>query len=186
MRIELPKSLSDGVVTLRPLREDDVPPMLAAFRDDPELGAAIGVEEDPAEDALLARVGRAADDAAEGVAVELAIASADGDELLGTMALVRFDWRHGRCEIGFWLAPQARRQGLGRRATALALDWAFDELHMRRVEISTLPENEATMALARSLGFAEEGLLRQRNFERGQAVDVVWFGMLRDEWPNAT
>jgi RimJ/RimL family protein N-acetyltransferase len=185
MRIELPKSLSDGVVTLRPLREDDVPPMLAAFRDDPELGAAIGVEEDPGENVLLARVGRAGDDAAEGVAVELAIAAADGDELLGTMALVRFDWRHGRCEIGFWLAPQARRQGLGRRATALALGWAFDELHMRRVEMSTLPENEATMALARSLGFAEEGLLRQRNFERGQAVDVVWFGMLRDEWPKA-
>jgi RimJ/RimL family protein N-acetyltransferase len=25
-------------------------------------------------------------------------------------------------------------------------------------------------------------VLRQRNVERGQRVDVVWFGVLREEW----
>ena len=34
--------------------------------------------------------------------------------------------------------------------------------------------------LGRLLGM--EGVLRKRNVERGQRVDVVWFGVLREEW----
>ena len=37
-------------------------------------------------------------------------------------------------------------------------------------------------ALAERLGFTQEGVLRKRNVERGQRVDVVWFGVLREEW----
>jgi [ribosomal protein S5]-alanine N-acetyltransferase len=186
MQIELPRALSDGVVTLRPPRDDDVPVMLAAFRDDPGLGVALGMEEDPSEEKLLSQIARNDETAAAGAGAELAIAAAESDEFLGILEMVRFAWRHGRCEVGFWLVASARRQGLGRRAITLALNWAFGDLGMRRVELTTLPENEATVALARSLGFSEEGLLRRRNFERGRAVDVVWFGMLRDEWPNGT
>jgi RimJ/RimL family protein N-acetyltransferase len=32
------------------------------------------------------------------------------------------------------------------------------------------------------MGFAQEGALRERNVERGRHVDVVWFGVLREEW----
>jgi RimJ/RimL family protein N-acetyltransferase len=39
-------------------------------------------------------------------------------------------------------------------------------------------------ALARRLGFTREGVLRKRNVERGRRVDVVWFGVLREEWPH--
>ena len=34
--------------------------------------------------------------------------------------------------------------------------------------------------LGRLLGM--EGVLPKRNVERGQRVDVVWFGVLREEW----
>ena len=37
-------------------------------------------------------------------------------------------------------------------------------------------------ALAARLGFTHEGVLRARNVERGRRVDVVWFGLLREEW----
>ncbi len=48
--------------------------------------------------------------------------------------------------------------------------------------MTTTPENPSVPALARRLGFAQEGVLRKRNVERGQRVDVVWFGVLREEW----
>ena len=37
-------------------------------------------------------------------------------------------------------------------------------------------------ARGRGLGFRQEGVLRKRNVERGRRVDIVWFGVLREEW----
>ena len=186
MRIDLPESLSDGYVRLRPMRADDAPAYARAFRDDPELGVAIGVEEDPEETAALARLPQIQERAAAGDAAELAIARADDDAYLGLIVLMNFDWRHRHCEVGFWLVPGARGQGVARAAITLAIDWAFDVLSMRRIEMTTLPENEPTVRLAEALGFAREGLMRARNLERGRVLDVVWFGLLQEEWtkPN--
>jgi RimJ/RimL family protein N-acetyltransferase len=181
-RIDLPSRLSDGVVTVRPLSHADVPAYAAAFREDPRLGAAVGYEHDPDERVAAQRVDGAADFAARGEGLEAAIADAGDNRFLGALYLVRFDWQHRRCELGFWLAPAERGRGVVRRASTLALDWAFNDLGMRRAELTTTPDNEGAQAVARSLGFTREGEMRARNFERGRAVDVVWYGLLREDW----
>jgi RimJ/RimL family protein N-acetyltransferase len=185
MRIELPESLTDGDVVLRRLRADDAAAYVAAFSADPELGRLLGMEEDPGEASVRERVGRLPDLAAEGKLVELAVSEQGHDGFLGSMMLHSFDAHHRRCEVGFWLAPVARGRGLGSRAVSLAVSWAFAELDLQRVEMTTTPDNHAVPALARRLGFAREGVLRRRNVERGVRVDVVWFGLLREEWPGS-
>jgi ribosomal-protein-serine acetyltransferase len=62
------------------------------------------------------------------------------------------------------------------------LDWLFAQPWVRRVELSTTPNNAGAMALAERLGFKHEGTQRRRDVERGVAVDIVWYGILRDEW----
>jgi len=178
VRIDVPDTLTADGVVLRRLRADDAPAYAAAFRDDPELGRLLGMEEDPEEPGLRERAERLPALAAEGRMAELAI----GEAFAGTVTLHSFDEHHRRCEIGFWLVPAARGQGLGSAAVALAVSWAFDALDLLRVEMTTTPDNEAVVALARRLGFEREGVLRKRNVERGQRVDVVWFGVLREEW----
>jgi ribosomal-protein-alanine N-acetyltransferase len=182
LRISLPESLSDETVRLRPFRDEDASAFAQAFRDDPALGVAIGTETDPDEGAALERFRATADHAAAGEGVELAIADAGSGEFLGLVTVFAFDRRHGRCEVGFWLVPQARGRGVARRALTIALDWAFDDLGLRRAELTTTPDNGPTIRLAESLGFSREGLLRERNFERGRPVDVAWFGLLREDW----
>jgi RimJ/RimL family protein N-acetyltransferase len=48
--------------------------------------------------------------------------------------------------------------------------------------MTTTPDNAGVFALAERLGFMHEGVLRKRNVERGERVDVAWFGVLREEW----
>jgi RimJ/RimL family protein N-acetyltransferase len=182
MRIELPESLTDGEVVLRRLRAGDAEAYVAAFGADPDLGRLLGMEEDPDEAMVRERAARLPQRAAEGVVVELAVADATEDAFLGSVILHSFDWKHRRCEVGFWLVPAARRRGVGSRAVALAVTWALGELELLRVEMTTTPDNAAVFALARRLGFTHEGVLRLRNVERGVRVDVVWFGVLREEW----
>jgi RimJ/RimL family protein N-acetyltransferase len=182
MKIELPDSLTDGDVVLRRLRAGDAEAYVAAFRADPDLGRLLGMEEDPDEAKVRERAARLPELAAEGKLVELAVSDAAGDAFLGSMILHSFDTAHRRCEVGFWLVPAARGRGVGSRAVALAVSWALDALDLLRVEMTTTPDNDAVFALARRLGFAQEGVLRKRNVERGARVDVVWFGVLREEW----
>jgi RimJ/RimL family protein N-acetyltransferase len=116
----------------------------------------------------------------------LTIADAETDAVLGLVILHSFAWQHRRCEVGFWLVAGARGRGLGARSVALAVSWAFDAFDLLRVEMTTTPDNAAAAALAARLGFAREGVLRQRNVERGRRIDVVWFGVLREEWQVRT
>lgn len=182
VRIELPDALRGERVLLRRLRVDDIGPYARAFRGDPDLGRLVGMEEDPSEESVGRRVDAQVEAAADGKGVQLAIADPATGAFWGGLVLHSFDWHSRRCEIGFWLAPGRRRRGIGSEAVALALDWAFGELDLLRVEMTTTPENEAVPPLARRLGFKQEGVFRARNIERGRRVDVVWYGLLREEW----
>ena len=146
----------------------------AAFRDDPELGRLIGTEADPDEARVRQR-------AIADRRFELAIVDED-DAFAGMVLLHSLDERHRHCEVGFWLVPAARGNGVATRAVRLVVSWAFEELDLLRVEMTTTPDNAGVFALAERLGFTHEGVLRKRNVERGQRVDVVWFGVLREEW----
>ena len=114
-------------------------------------------------------------------AIELVITGED-DAFAGMVLLHSLDERHRHCEVGFWLVPAARGSGLATRAVRLVVWWAFEALDVLRVEMTTTPDNAAVFALAERLGFTHEGVLRKRNVELGQRVDVVWFGVLREEW----
>jgi [ribosomal protein S5]-alanine N-acetyltransferase len=177
--VRRPEALAGDGVALRALREDDAPAYAAAFRDDPELGRLLGVESDPDEAAVRARIAGAEQRAG----FELAITANGSDALRGVVAVHSIEADHGRAEVGFWLASQARGAGLGARAVSLVIGWLFEEEGLRRIEMTTTPDNGAALVLARRLGFTQEGVLRQRAIERGRAVDIVWLGLLRDEWP---
>jgi RimJ/RimL family protein N-acetyltransferase len=169
---------ADGVV-LRRLRARDAGPFAAAFAADPHLGVAIGAEEDPTEMAVRRFIARQPALRARGEFLGLAVTDATRRPFLGQVMLHTVAWRHRRAEVGYWLVPAARGRGTGRTAVGLLVDWAFAALPLDRIEITTTAENAAARGLARSLGFAEEGIMRARNHERGRAVDIVMLARLR-------
>ncbi len=184
VRFEVPDPLSDGVVSLRLLAPADAAAYARAFADDPDLGRLLGFDTDPTTAELGSSLAGVAVRARDGQAVELAIvAEADG-RFLGSVLLFAFSERHRRCEVGFWVVPVARRTGFGERAVTLTIDWALNGLGLERIDMTTTPENTVIPAFAQRLGFTYEGCLRRRNRERGARIDILWFGLLADEWPR--
>lgn len=59
--------------------------------------------------------------------------------------------------IGYWIDEQHSGQGVMSMAVAMATDYCLDVLHLHRVELNIRPENEASLAVARKVGFTKEG-----------------------------
>lgn len=170
---------------LRPFVDADLKAWAQAFRDDPELGAAVGFDIDPTEESLSGRPQANVEGAAAGNYVDLAIVDpADEYVLWGGVILHSFDWRHMHTEVGFWLTPSARGAGVATEATALCVAWAFTELGMHRVEMTTLTHADRVLALGERLGFRQEGVMRERNLERGRRLDIVMLAVLREDWTS--
>lgn len=178
----MPDHLVGEQVVLRPLLAGDGPAYAAAFREDDQMGRLLGVEDDPTEAEVARRVEGAGERARVGRGVQLAVCTAVDGAFVGEVLLHTFAWKHLRCEIGFWLAPAARGQGLARDAIERTLEWAFEELAIERMEMSTTTDNAPTRGLAARIGFVEEGVQRKRNLERGVRVDLVAFGLLASDW----
>ena len=86
-----------------------------------------------------------------------------------------------RAEVGYWVDPRARGQGVATEATRAVCRWAFAHLDLEIIEWRAEVGNLASRRVAEKAGFLMEGTLRKRLFHRGAVVDA-WVGSLvRDE-----
>lgn len=85
--------------------------------------------------------------------------------------------------IGYWIIPSHARCGLMTLALACALDAAFADLRLHRVEINIRPENRASLALVRRLGMREEGVRRRFIHVNGSWCDHRSFALTSEERP---
>ena len=67
----------------------------------------------------------------------------------------------GVLSLGMWILPEWRGRGGGRALIEALLDAVPAGTH--KVELEVFPDNEAAIALYRSLGFEEEGLRRDHH-----------------------
>ena len=104
--------------------------------------------------------------------------------LLGTCGFVAL-YEH-RGEIGYELGRAYWRQGYMREALAALLAYAFTEMEINRIEAMTVPANAGSAALLRSLGFTEEGILREYDYFKEEYQDLRCFSLLRREYDAAT
>lgn len=82
---------------------------------------------------------------------------------------------------GFYAAPAAPN-GTGRRLGIAALTHAFGELGLHKVCGEALAYNTRSMRFHSSLGFRQEGVLRDQHFDGTSYHDVICFGLLQHEW----
>lgn len=168
-------------VRLRPLRDEDVPALFEIFGDadamkywsHPPLADLDAVR------TLLSEI-RAYFDAK--TLFQWGIALAESDRLIGTTTLFEIDDEHRRCGVGLALARSAWGKGYASEAFTRIIRFAFETLDLHRIEADPDPDNIASIKLCERQGFKREGLLRERYWLNGQAMDAAFYGLLRSEW----
>ena len=82
---------------------------------------------------------------------------------------------------GYYAAPDAPK-GTGRALGQAALDYAFKEIKLFKVCGQAIGFNARSIRFHQTLGFQQEGILRDQHFDGERYHDVVCFGLLRQEW----
>jgi RimJ/RimL family protein N-acetyltransferase len=112
-----------------------------------------------------------------------AIRPLDADDLLGYVELDGILWAHQIGWLGIGIGePGNWGRGYGYEALRLALDFAFHELNLYRVQLTVFEYNERAIALYEKLGFRREGVFREFVHRDGRRYDMLLYGLLRREW----
>ena len=178
---QLTEPLTDGAVVLRDYVERDIPEILIAYQDDPNLHVLTGEDRPPSG----AELGRLAErewaDRNAGDRAALSILEPDSDTCAGQVRVQPVDWDHSRAEISIWLAPQVRGRGLGRAALRVAGGWLLGPCGIARVELIVEPGNAPMTHAAQGAGFVREGILREYVRKRGKGVDVAIMSLIQGD-----
>jgi len=115
--------------------------------------------------------------------LNFAIRTMSDDRLVGGVGLLNVSPADETAELGIAIfEPEDWGKGFGKEASVLALRYAFNELGLHRVWLTTVSYNERALKLYEKLGFRLEGRARDHIRRDGLRWDLLYMGLLRDEF----
>ena len=106
----------------------------------------------------------------------------EGESYVGQIGLSQIYWPAKNGRIGIMLRRNAWGRRIGRQAAHLLLRRAFGELGLHKVWLIVRSDNEKGRKIWSSIGFREEGILRDEYFVNETYFDMVRFGLLAHEY----
>lgn len=114
--------------------------------------------------------------------VMFAICLKGSNQHIGNIKLDNFDWVSRTAELGVLLgAKDSWGKGVGTDSCTLLLNYAFNQLNLRKVSLTVYDNNPGAIRLYEKLGFQTEGRLRKHIFAEGEYIDKLWMGVFKDE-----
>lgn len=105
-------------------------------------------------------------------------------EIDGVAGFNEIDWSNKIAYIGYWLGEPFQGKGIMTKVAKALTEYAFNELHLNKVEIRAAVENKKSRGIPERLDFVNEGRIRQGEWLYDHYVDHVVYGVLAEEWKN--
>jgi [ribosomal protein S5]-alanine N-acetyltransferase len=170
-------------LTLRLPSLRDVPDLRRSFRD-PRTARAVGAPLHSREERLdpAKMVARTLREYRKGEHLSLSVIDKDAGRCIGRVGLRGLVWPYRKVEsLSYWIDPRSWNRGYATEASYFLCREAFQRLKLRRVSSQALDQNTASLRVLHKLGFVEEGRERRAVCVRGASMDMLLFGLLREE-----
>jgi len=103
--------------------------------------------------------------------------------LIGLSSIINIDWRNNHAWHGIVLGDKnTRGRGFGIEAMLTTVRYAFDELHLERLDGSIIEYNSLPYSLYMKYGWKEEGRRRNYYFRKGRYWDQIVVGITRHDY----
>ncbi|MEW6742660.1 MAG: GNAT family protein [Planctomycetota bacterium] len=106
--------------------------------------------------------------------------------LIGTANLVDIDWKNNHAFHGMMLGDkEIRGKGYGVDTIMAVMRYAFDELHLERLDGSMIEYNQISLNVyCKKCGWKEEGRMRRWYYRKGQYWDKIIVGITREDYQS--
>lgn len=111
-----------------------------------------------------------------------AIVLRETNELIGSIGLMRLDWKYRHAEIGYSIAQKHWGRGYMPEAVRLLTHSAFHDLELERVFARVFSVNPSSARVLEKVGYSYEGTFRHGHHKFGKWLDVMYYGIIRSEW----
>jgi RimJ/RimL family protein N-acetyltransferase len=112
-----------------------------------------------------------------------AIRTLEDDRLLGDITLSVISWGNRDAFAGIGIgAREFWGKGYGTDAMGLILRYGFIELNLRRISLTVFEFNQRAVRSYEKAGFQLEGRQRQGMQREGRRWDILYMGILREDW----
>jgi RimJ/RimL family protein N-acetyltransferase len=169
-----PETLTDGVVVLRKMREDDRAAILSTFAD-PLIRRWLNMPAEPRDSDFESVLRTIRNGFSSGDRYDYCVTEPPHDEPLGAVIASRRPREN--YEIAYLAREAGRGRGLITRAVRLLCTWLLDD-GVGRLELRTHPDNEASQRVAERCGFQREGLERKSIWLHGSRADAIVWSLL--------
>ena len=102
-----------------------------------------------------------------------------GDDLLGEVSFTALDKINDVASIGYWLGQAYTGQGIVHQSLETLMQFGYNQLGINRMEIKVSTANIASIRVAKSLGFVQEGVLSSAGKNASGYHDVILFSKLK-------
>ncbi|WP_029034512.1 GNAT family N-acetyltransferase [Salinimicrobium terrae] len=107
-----------------------------------------------------------------------AIISAVDKEFCGAIGYNNLSREHKKAELGFWLLPKFWGRGYVQEAMEVVLDYAFQKLHLHRIEAFVETENVSSQKALQKQHFRQEGILRDSEIKNERFISVAIYARI--------
>ena len=117
----------------------------------------------------------------ESTPTEMVFRIEHGKDLVGEIRFKSLRWFNRKAELSIIIKKEFQKQGFGKSALKLIVDYAFNKMNLHRLEAEVIETNFPSIKLVEQLGFKLEGKLREAKYTEGGYVDILRYGILRTE-----
>ena len=104
------------------------------------------------------------------------------NQFMGEISLYGYNPKNRSAGVGYFTGQDYRQQGYTKEGLCLLINYLFGVVGLNKVMVDTGAFNQASIALLKSLGFQQDGCLRQHQLLDGVLHDQLLFSLLAEEW----
>jgi RimJ/RimL family protein N-acetyltransferase len=177
-------SLQTARLELRPLTNDDVE-ALWPYVSDPELPTRMSWEAHRDRSETLAFTERMVASRATGTGYGFGIRYEGA--LVGSIGLhdvvrTRAAWTMDKAELGYWIGPKVRSEGLVTEAAREVLRFGFEELRLHKITVGCVTDNAPSKRVIEKLGFRFLCEQRDHFYRDGRWWNHLSYELTVGEW----
>ncbi|KAJ4478511.1 acyl-CoA N-acyltransferase [Lentinula aciculospora] len=103
-------------------------------------------------------------------------------QFVGTTSITMSHPKNRDGIFGITLEPEFWGRGYGEEVTRFVVAYCFHSLGLHRISLMVFGGNERALNLYEKVAFVEEGRKRKVNWTDGHWEDMIYMGLLKEEW----